>query len=72
VEAESLFEVAALAVKTLKEHDSEPGPVRQLEVEIRSSVVHTVTLRRIHEWLNGGARTPKEAVTKERLRALLQ
>jgi len=40
-------------------------------VEVRSSVVHTITPRRIYDWLEGGAKTPKEAVMKERLRALL-
>jgi len=28
-------------------------------------------MRRIYEWLNGGAKTPKEAVMKERLRGML-
>ena len=36
-----------------------------------TSVTHTVAIRKIHDWLNGGARTPKEAVMKERLRPLL-
>jgi hypothetical protein len=71
VEAESLFEAAALAVRTFKQHDCAPGELSKLEVEIRSSITHTVTLKKIRSWLQGGARTPKEAVIKERLRALL-
>jgi hypothetical protein len=71
VEAESLYEAAVLAIRTFRQHDCEPGQASILEVEVRSSVTHTVTIRKIHDWLNGGARTPKEAVTKERLRALL-
>jgi len=43
----------------------------RLEVEIRSSVTNTVTPKRVQEWLNGGAKSPKEAVMKERLRKLL-
>ena len=71
VEAETLYEAAVLAMRTFKQHDCEPGPITKLEVEIRSSITHTVTPRKVHEWLNGGARTPKDAVMKERLRALL-
>ena len=71
VEAATLYEAAVLAMKTFKQHDCEPGPITKLEVEIRSSITHTVTPKKVHEWLNGGARTPKDAVMKERLRALL-
>ena len=71
VEAESLYEAAALAVRTFRQHDCEPGELSKIEVEIRSSITHTVTLKKIHSWLQGGAKSPKEAVTKDRLRALL-
>jgi len=71
VEAQSLYEAAVLAIKIFREHDCEPREGNRLEIEVRSSVTHTLTLRKIHDWLNGGAKTPKEAVTKEKLRALL-
>ena len=71
VEAQSLYEAAVLALRTFRQHGCEPGQASRLEVEIRSSIVHTVTLRKIYDWLNGGSKTPKEAVIKERLRALL-
>lgn len=71
VEAQSLYEAAVLAIKVFRQHDCEPREANQLEIEVRSSVVHTLTIRKIHDWLNGGAKTPKEAVTKERLRAML-
>jgi hypothetical protein len=71
VEAQSLYEAAVLAVKVFRQHDCEPREACRLEIEVRSSVVHTLTMRKIHEWLNGGAKTPKEAVIKERLRGLL-
>lgn len=71
VEADSLYEAAALAIRTFRQHDCEPGQVSTLEVEVRSSVIHTITPRKIYDWLNGGAKTPKEAVMKERLRGLL-
>jgi len=71
VDAQSLYEAAVLAIKVFRQHDCEPREANQLEVEVRSSVVHTLTIRKINDWLNGGAKTPKEAVTKERLRSLL-
>lgn len=72
VEAGSLFEAAALAVKTFKQHDCEPHGLHELEVEMRTSVTHSLTVKKLHEWLMGGARAPKDAVLKERLRELLE
>lgn len=71
VEAESMYEAAALATKTFKEHDCEPGAMAQLDVEIRTSVTHSLTVKRLHEWLNGGCKSPNERVTKERLKELV-
>ena len=71
VEAQSLYEAAVLAIKVFRQHDCEPREANQLEIEVRSSVIHTLTIRKIHDWLNGGSKTPKEAVTKERLRGML-
>lgn len=71
VEAETLYEAAVLAVKTFKQHHCEPSDISKLDVEIRSSVTHTVTLKKVRQWLTGGAKTPKEAIMKERLRELL-
>lgn len=71
VDAQSLYEAAVLAIRVFREHDCEPREANRLEIEVRSSVVHTLTIRKIHDWLNGGAKTPKEAVTKQRLRGLL-
>lgn len=72
VEAESLYEAAALAMRTFRQHDCEPGQASRLEVEVRSSVIHTITPNRVYDWLKGGAKSPKEAVMRERLRALLE
>lgn len=71
VQAESLFEAGALAIRAFKQNGCPPGYVSELEVEIRSPVKHIVTPKRIQEWLEGGAKSPKEAVMKERLRELL-
>ena len=63
VEAESLYEAAVLAMRLFKQHDCEPGEISKLEVEIRSSITHTVTPKKVRQWLNGGAKTPKEGAT---------
>jgi hypothetical protein len=72
VEAASMYEAAALAVKVFREHDCEPGQLSQLEIEIRTSVTHTLTVKKLREWLKGGAKTPKEVVIKDRLRELIR
>jgi hypothetical protein len=71
VEAESLYEAAALAVRAFRRHDCEPHGLEQLEIEMRSSIRHLLTIKRLEEWLAGAAKNPREAVTKERLRELV-
>ena len=71
VQAESLYEAAAVAIKTFKSHSCEPRGLHILEVEMRSSVTHSLTVKKLHEWLKAGSKTPKEAATKEKLRELL-
>jgi hypothetical protein len=55
----------------LKQHQCEPADTSNLEIEIRTSVTHTITLKKVRQWLEGGARSHKEAISKERLRDLL-
>ena len=71
VDAETLYEAAALAVKAFRRHDCEPRAMAKLEVEMRSSVTHTLTIKRLEEWLAGASKSPREAVLKERLRELV-
>jgi hypothetical protein len=71
VQAEGLYEAAVLGLAAFKKHDYLPGGLTELEVEVLSSIIHTVTVNKVHEWLRRGVRTPKEAVLKERLRALV-
>ena len=71
VHADSLYEAVVLAVHTFRQHDCDPCEISKLEVEIRTSVTHEITLKKVSQWLNSGARSPKEAVTKERLREML-
>jgi hypothetical protein len=72
IEAKSLYEAAVLAMSTFRHHDCQPGPASQLEIRVTSpSVTHTVTVKKVREWLEGGAKSPNEKVTKERLKGLL-
>jgi peptide deformylase len=71
VEAEGLYEASVLGLCAFRKHELEPGALTQLEVEVRSSVTHTLPVIKIREWLQRGVRSPKEAVLKERLRTLL-
>jgi hypothetical protein len=71
VQADGLYEAAVLGLAGFRKHEVEPRGLTQLEVEVRSSVTHTLTVTKVREWLQRGVRTPKESVLKERLRALL-
>jgi hypothetical protein len=71
VDAVSMYEAAVLAIRTFRKHQCEPKEASILEIEVRSSVTHTVSMRKIHNWLTGGAKAPEEALVKERLRQLL-
>jgi len=71
VEAEGLYEASVLGLCAFRKHALEPGGLTQLEVEVRSSVKHTLTVTKVREWLQRGVRTPKEAILKDRLRTML-
>ena len=70
LEADSLYEAAVLAIRTFKRHNCEPAPTSNLEIEVRTSVTHTIPTKNVHAWLNRRATSPREAVMKERLRGL--
>ena len=72
VGGETLYEAAVLALRAFREHDCAPGPAAHLAIEVKSpSVTHTLVAHAIEDWLNGGARSPKEAMEKRRLKELL-
>src|SRR5436305_12868484 len=71
VEAEGLYEASVLGLCAFRKHELDPGELTQLEVEVRSSVTHTLPVTNVREWLQRGVRSPKEAILKERLRTLL-
>jgi hypothetical protein len=51
VEAESLYKAAVLAIRTFRQHDCEPKAANTLEIEVTSSVKHTITIRKLHDWI---------------------
>jgi hypothetical protein len=71
VEADGLYEASVLGLCAFRKHELDPGGLIELEVEMRSSVKHTLRVSKVLEWLQRGVRTPKEAVLKNRLRTLL-
>ncbi len=71
VDAEGLYEAAVLGIAAFRKHDLTPGGLTQLDVEVRSTITHTVTVQGVQKWLARGVINPKEAVLKERLRALM-
>ena len=71
VEAGGLYEASVLAICAFRKHELTPTGLTELAVEVHSSVTHTLPIRKVHEWLQRGVRTPKEAVLKERLRTLM-
>ena len=72
VGAATLYEAAVLALKAFREVDCAPGPASQLSVDVRNpSVTHTLSKQSVENWLNGGAKSPKEMMEKQRLRDLL-
>jgi len=71
VEAGGLYEASVLGLCAFSKHELEPGGLTQLEVEVRSSVKHTLTVTKVRDWLQRRVRTPKEAILKDKLRTLL-
>ncbi len=72
VQAETLYEAVALAIRSFRENDCAPGPASQLDVEARSpSVTHTVSVGKLQDWLQSSAKGPADRIMKERLKELL-
>lgn len=74
VQAETLYEAVALAVREFRAHDCPSGAASEMEVEARSpSVKHTVSLDKLRNWLRSRAKSPSDKIMimKERLKGLL-
>ena len=68
VQADSLFEAAAMALRAFKAHACAPGPACRLRMQVTpATVTHIVAVQKVEDWLKGGARSPREALLKKRL-----
>lgn len=56
VQAEGLFEAAILGLVAFRKHACAPGGITLLEVEVRSSITHQLTVKKAEEWLKRGVR----------------
>ena len=72
VPAESLDEAAVLAMRAFGEHDCAPGPASKLEVEVAAPIViHTLTVKKLREWLNGRALVRARSWPRNDLKGIL-
>jgi hypothetical protein len=55
-----LYGASVLGLCAFRKHDLESGGLTQLEVEVRSSVKHTLTVTKVREWLERGVRRRKK------------
>jgi hypothetical protein len=68
--ADSLFEAAVMALRAFNTHGCPPGPAVKLRVQVTpSAVTHIVAVQKVANWLRDGARSPREALLKKRLRS---
>jgi len=73
VQADSLFEAAALALARFRGAELVVGPAAMFEVTVSEPVItHAIRMARVRDWLGSGGRTPKEQAVKSRLREMLQ
>ncbi|MEO5924792.1 MAG: hypothetical protein ABIR70_13295 [Bryobacteraceae bacterium] len=71
VEANTLFEAAALAALEFAKGGSAPGIITELQVQLNQPV-HKVTMAKVKAFADRpGGRSPREVVFKQRLKDLL-
>ena len=75
VSASTLYEAAVFAVSEFRRarlFDVHVGSGTRLRVAVKQpEATHEVQFGKLQEWLDGGARSPNEQVTKARLRKVL-
>ena len=76
VTAASLYEAAALGLKQFRSslfaEEVRPGTVTKLKISVKQvESHHELTVGRLESWIQGGARSPRERVLKDRLRMVL-
>ena len=74
LQADSLYEAAVLGLKALTKSDwiEAVAPGTRLEIQVlEPAAVHILMVAQLMRWLDGGARTPAEALKKKQLKSLL-
>ena len=74
VQAETLYEAAALGLGLLKKDGwiEGLGPATRLEITVREPATsHVITVQQFQRWLNGIADSPADVLRKAKLKALV-
>jgi hypothetical protein len=74
VQAESMYEAACLGLKAVKRSDwiDVIGPGTRITVQVQEPPVeYFLMFGQLKAWLDGGAKSPNEAVMKKRLKEML-
>jgi hypothetical protein len=74
VEADSLYEAAALGLARLKSDGwiEGLGPSTRLEITVRAPATHhVVTVQQLQRWVNGTTNSPAETLRKAKLKQLM-
>jgi hypothetical protein len=72
IEAEGLYEAAAVAARSFADASFPPRSGSELEIEVKApAVTHTITMNRVSAWVNGVAKSPKDKLLKDRLKEVL-
>lgn len=70
-DADGVFEATTKALRVFRDHDCMPGTSSKIEVEIFTSVVHTVDMKRLRDWAWGVVKGPKYKIIKDQAKELL-
>jgi hypothetical protein len=73
VQADTLYEAAALGLKALKKSDwiDVIGPGTRIDIQVlQPPVEHFMMYAQLTRWLDGGAKNPADAVRKKKLKEL--
>jgi hypothetical protein len=58
LQADSMYEAAAAALEAFRQHDCSPGIGSELEVQVRTSVTHTIGIKKLRDWADVGGASP--------------
>ena len=71
VQADSMYEAAAAALETFREHECSPGVASQLEIQVRSPVTHTLAMKKLKGWADLAGGSPRHVILKGRMKRVL-